>query len=43
MEGAAWYIIARRAGLSDPYMEDFMLGLTDEQKREAIERANKLR
>ena len=43
IEGAAWYIIARRAGLQDPYMEDFMLGLTDEQKRQAIERANKLR
>lgn len=43
VEGAAWYIIARRAGLHDPYMEDVMLGLTDEEKKQAIDRANKLR
>ena len=43
IEGAAWYIVARRAGLKDSYMEDVMEGLTDEQKKKAIERANKLR
>lgn len=43
IEGAAWYIIARRAGLADPYMDDFMDGLTDEEQKKAIERANKLR
>jgi len=43
IEGAAWYIIARRAGLVDHYMEDFMQGLTDDETKKAIERANKLR
>jgi TPR repeat protein len=43
IEGAAWYIIARRAGLVDHYMEDVMQGLTDEETKKAIERANKLR
>ena len=28
---AAWYILARRAGLVDPEMDDFLDGLTDEQ------------
>ena len=40
---AAWYVLAHRAGLVDPEMEDFMNGLTDEQREEAIERANRLR
>ena len=40
---AAWYILARRAGLSDPEMDDFMSGLTDEETKQAIERANRLR
>ena len=26
--GAAWYILARRAGLTDPEMDDVMNGLT---------------
>jgi TPR repeat protein len=43
IEGAAWYIIARRAGLVDRYMEDVMQGLTDDETKKAIERANKLR
>ena len=43
IEGAAWYIISRRAGLHDTYMEDYMLGLTDEEKKQAIARANALR
>ena len=41
--GAAWYILARRAGLTDPEMDDFMNGLTDEETKQAIEKANRLR
>ncbi|MGD9912638.1 MAG: tetratricopeptide repeat protein [Rhizobiaceae bacterium] len=40
---AAWYILARRSGLSDPEMEDFMAGLTDEETKTALQRANRLR
>ena len=40
---AAWYILARRAGLTDPQLEDFMNGLTDEEIRTALQRANRLR
>ncbi|MGB3501838.1 MAG: tetratricopeptide repeat protein [Mesorhizobium sp.] len=43
IEGAAWYVVAKRAGLTDRYMEDVLDGLTDEQKKQAIERANRLR
>jgi uncharacterized protein len=42
IEGAAWYIRARRAGLVDYYMEDVMNGLTDAETKQAIERANRL-
>lgn len=40
---AAWYILARRAGLVDPLMEDFMNGLTDSEIKTALVRANRLR
>lgn len=40
---AAWYILAKRAGLVDPIMEDFMNGLTDEEIKTAVMRANRLR
>lgn len=40
---AAWYILARRAGLVDAEMEDFFDGLTDEEIKQALERANRLR
>ncbi len=40
---AAWYILARRAGLVDQHMEDFMNGLTDEEIKTAVTRANRLR
>jgi TPR repeat protein len=40
---AAWYILARRAGLVDPIMEDFMNGLTDAEIKTAVVRANRLR
>ncbi|MEM1376115.1 MAG: tetratricopeptide repeat protein [Pseudomonadota bacterium] len=42
IEAAAWYVLARRADLRVPVMEDFWLGLSDEQQREAIARANAL-
>lgn len=42
IEAAAWYILARRADQRVPVMEDFWLGLSDEQHREAIVRANAL-
>jgi TPR repeat protein len=38
----AWYIVARRAGLIDSEMEDFMHGLTDEETKKALQRANRL-
>ena len=40
---AAWYILAHRAGLADPMMDDFMNGLTDDEVKLATGRANKLR
>lgn len=39
---AAWYIVARRAGLIDREMEDYLEGLTDEQMQDAVQRANRL-
>lgn len=43
ISAAAWYILAMRSGLSDPVMDDFMDGLTDEEQKTALERANRLR
>ena len=40
-EAAKWYIISKRAGFNDPGLDDFYQGLTAEQQKEAIERANK--
>jgi TPR repeat protein len=40
---AAWYIVARRAGLNDPEMDDLLNGLTAEETKEAIGKANRLR
>ncbi|MEP9397864.1 tetratricopeptide repeat protein [Mesorhizobium sp. KR2-14] len=40
---AAWYILARRAGLTDPVMDDLLDGLTDEELKQALYRANRLR
>lgn len=39
----AWYINARRAGLTDPEMDDFLRGLTDAEMKQALERANRIR
>jgi TPR repeat protein len=43
IDAAAWYFLARRQGLADPEMEDFLHGLTDEEQKKALERANRLR
>lgn len=40
---AAWYVLARRAGLVDPEMDVFLEGLTDSERRDAIAQANRLR
>ena len=37
----AAFVLARRAGLNDPLLEDFYLGLTDEQQKAGITAANK--
>lgn len=41
VEAASWYITARRAGLRDRELDDLMDGLSEEQKKEALERANR--
>jgi TPR repeat protein len=43
VEAGAWYVLARRAGLSDPQMDIFFSSLSTEEQKQAIERANKLR
>ncbi len=40
---AAWYIIAKRAKLHDPKLDDLLDGLTDEEMKNAIELANRLK
>lgn len=42
MLAGAWYIVARRAGLIDPEMDDFLQGLGDDQTKEALRKANRL-
>ncbi|MBB3236315.1 hypothetical protein FHS20_003193 [Phyllobacterium endophyticum] len=42
IKAAAWYIVAKRAGLNDPELESFMAGLDDSQTQAAITEANKL-
>ncbi|KAA0700941.1 sel1 repeat family protein [Neorhizobium sp. P12A] len=38
---ATWYVISRRAGFKDPELEDFYLGIEDDQQKAAIDAANK--
>ena len=33
----------RRAGLHDPVMDDFLRGLTEDEQKQALARANRLR
>ncbi len=43
VEAAKWYVLSRRAGLTDPALEDFYLGLEDDQQKAALAAANKHR
>lgn len=43
VEAAKWYVLSRRAGLQDAYLEDFYLGIEDDQQKQAIDAANKFR
>lgn len=43
IEAAKWYVISRRAGLPDPELEDFFLGIEDDKQQEAIRRADAFR
>jgi TPR repeat protein len=43
IEAAKWYVISRRAGFKDPELEDFYLGIEDDQQKAAIDAANKFR
>lgn len=43
IEAGKWFVLSRRAGLHDSGLEDFYLGLTDEQQKQAIAAANKFR
>lgn len=43
IEAGAWYVLARRAGLSDPQMDIFFSNLSADEQKKAIERANRLR
>lgn len=43
VEAAKWFVLARRAGLDDAALEDFYLGLTDEEQKAAIDAANRFR
>ncbi|QKD01340.1 tetratricopeptide repeat protein [Mesorhizobium loti] len=38
----AWYIVARRAGLIDADMDDFLQGLSEDQTKQALQKANRL-
>jgi uncharacterized protein len=40
VEAGKWYILSRRAGYNDRALDDFYQGLTDDEKRRAIEAAN---
>lgn len=43
VEAAKWYVLSRRAGLQDAGLEDFYLGINDEQQKQAIDAANRFR
>lgn len=43
VEAAKWYVLSRRAGLVDPALEDFYLGINEDQQKAAIEAANRFR
>jgi uncharacterized protein len=43
IEAAKWYVLSRRAGLQDVDLEDFFLGINEQQQKKAIEAANRFR
>jgi TPR repeat protein len=43
IEAAKWYVLSRRAGMKDPGLEDFYLGINEETQKQAIEAANRFR
>lgn len=43
VEAAKWYVLSRRAGLQDAGLEDFYLGINEDQQKQAIDAANKFR
>ena len=43
VEAAKWFVLSRRAGFKDPALEDFYLGLTDEEQKAGLDAANKFR
>lgn len=43
VEAAKWYVLSRRAGLPDPVLEDFYLGINEEVQKKAVEAANRFR
>lgn len=43
VEAAKWFILSRRAGLNDPSLEDYYLGMPTDQQKQAIDAANKYR
>lgn len=43
VEAAKWYVLSRRAGLQDAGLEDFYLGINDDQQKQAIDAANRFR
>ncbi|OBZ95350.1 enhanced entry protein [Pararhizobium polonicum] len=43
VEAAKWYVLSRRAGLKDLSLEDFYLGLPEDQQKAALSAANKYR
>ncbi|MCA1492414.1 tetratricopeptide repeat protein [Sinorhizobium alkalisoli] len=43
VEAAKWYVLSRRAGLKDDTLEDFYLGITEEQQKSALAAANRFR
>lgn len=40
VEAAKWYVLSRRAGMEDHRLEDFYQGLTEDEQKQAIGRAN---
>lgn len=43
VEAAKWYVLSRRAGMKDPMLEDFYLGISEDEQKKAIEAANAFR